>query len=287
LSSAPASRAQGTCPACGTRSQPAALYDVGRYTILRCPSCGLGQTLLDGDFDPTTIYTGEYFQGGQADGYQDYQGSRDSLSAEFAKVLRDLQATGATHGRLLEIGCAYGYFLDEARRSFEVSGVELAEDAVAACIARGLDVVREADETFYRQRGPFDAVVMLDVIEHLTSPGDLLDELARHTRPGGHLLITTGDFNSLIARAMGRHWRLMTPPQHVWFFTPQALTGLLDAHGFRLLEVTHPTKRVPLGLIAYQLARYVGAQQRLDGHTIAGSIPVNLFDAMRVVATRV
>ena len=221
------------------------------------------------------------------DGYADYQGSRDSLSVEFRNVLRDIEATGTTHGRLLEIGCAYGYFLDESSRAFQVSGVELAEDAVAACRARGLDVVRIADDAFYAERGPFDVAVMLDVIEHLTAPGELLDELHAHMRPGGILVITTGDFHALIARAMGRHWRLMTPPQHLWFFTPQAITRLLEAHGFRVLSLTHPTKRVPLGLIAYQLARYVGLQRHLKERTIPGSIPVNLFDAMRIIAERV
>jgi 2-polyprenyl-3-methyl-5-hydroxy-6-metoxy-1,4-benzoquinol methylase len=276
-----------TCLACGTSAPPQALYQVRGFPIVRCSACGLGRTLIPHDFDPAEIYTRAYFQGGQRDGYADYQGSHDSLAAEFRHVLADIATAGATQGRLLEIGCAYGFFMEEARAFFQVSGVELAEDAVAACRARGLEVVRRADEAFYGERGPFDVVVMLDVIEHLTNPADLLRELHRHTRRGGLLVITTGDFGSLVARTMGRHWRLMTPPQHLWYFTAEAISRLLAAHGFRLLRVTHPAKRVPLGLIAYQLARYLGVQGVLRGRTLPGTVRVNLADAMRVVAERV
>lgn len=275
------------CLACRVIARPEVLYRVRGFSIVRCPSCGLGRTLTSPDFDPATLYTDAYFQGGEPDGYADYQGSHEYLAAEFRRVLLEIAAAGATQGRLLEIGCAYGFFLQEASAAFQVSGTELAEDAVAACRARGLDVVRRADERFYSERGPFDVVVMLDVIEHLSAPDDLLRDLARHTRAGGLLVITTGDFGSLVARAMRRRWRLMTPPQHLWFFTQDAISRLLAAHGFRPVRLTHPSKNVPLGLIAYQLVRGTGLQRLLRSRRIPGSVPVNLLDAMRVIAERV
>ena len=276
-----------TCLACGAIALPQILYRVRNFSIIRCSICGLGHTLITPDFDPSTIYTEAYFQGGQSDGYADYQGSHEYIAAEFRHLLHEIGTAGATRGRLLEIGCAYGFFLEEASKSFQVCGTELAEAAVAACRARGLDVVRKADEAFYSERGPFDVVVMLDVLEHLTAPDDLLLDLQHHTRLGGLLVITTGDFGSLVARTMGQHWRLMTPPQHLWYFTAEAISSLLAANGFRLLRLTHPVKRVPLGLVAYQVARYIGVQRYLMRFKLPGGVPVNLFDAMRVVAVRV
>src|SRR5215831_13979182 len=150
-----------TCLVCGTAA-PTPLYRIDNVPVVRCTTCGLGRALSPPGFDPTSIYNQSYFEGGHRDGYVNYQGSRDVLAAEFRRVLHDLAAVGARDGRLLEIGCAYGFFLDEARASFQVSGVELAADAVAACRTRGLDVVREADDAFYRSHAPFDVVVMLD-----------------------------------------------------------------------------------------------------------------------------
>src|SRR5258708_5425990 len=99
------SHRQEACLACRATAPPRALYSVRGFEIVRCSSCGLGRTLTPSDFDPASIYTQEYFQGGQSDGYADYQGSREYLSAEFRHVLLEIAADGATHGRLLEIGC--------------------------------------------------------------------------------------------------------------------------------------------------------------------------------------
>ena len=275
-----------SCVVCGGTAAPVALYRVGHYEIVRCVECGAGHTLTPPDFKPASIYTEAYFQGGQADGYADYQGSRGILVAEFRRVLRDLAAAGADSGRLLEIGCAYGFFLEAARPSFQVSGIELAPAAVAACRARSLDVVQTADEAFYRSRAPFDAVVMLDVLEHLEAPHEVLDTIRCHTRPGALLVISTGDFGSLAARLLGRRWRLMTPPQHLWFFTELSLARLLLRHGFRVLRTVRPWKRVPIQLMAYQLGRYLGGQDWLSRVRIPGGVPVNLFDAIRVIAQR-
>ncbi|MGH7335498.1 MAG: class I SAM-dependent methyltransferase [Candidatus Rokuibacteriota bacterium] len=275
-----------SCLVCGGAAAPGPLYRVRDVEVVRCRECGLGRALSPPGFDPASIYTETYFQGGQADGYVNYQGSRDVLVAEFRRVLRDLAAAGASDGRLLEIGCAYGFFLDEARASFQVSGVELASAAVAACRERRLDVVQEADDAFYRSRAPFDVVVMLDVLEHLEAPDEVLRTVHRHTRPGALLVVTTGDFGSLAARLLGRRWRLMTPPQHLWFFTELSLARLLQQHGFRVLRTTRPWKLVPLHLIAYQLFRYLGGQDWLRHVRIPGGVPVNLFDAMRVIAER-
>jgi len=262
------------------------MFSAKGYPILRCPSCGLGSTRVPPDFDPTSIYTRGYFQGELEDGYVDYQGSREELATEFRNLLMDIASAGVAKGKLLEVGCAYGFFLDEARRSFEVSGVELSEDAVAACRARGLEVVRYADEQFYAERGPFDVAVMLDVVEHLVDPRGLLHDLNTHTRPGALLVLTTGDFGSFLARSMRRRWRLMTPPQHLWYFTADAIRRLLDRSGFRVVQVTYPTKQVPVGLIAYQIARYLGLQRLTRGWQVRGSVPANLHDAMRVFAQR-
>jgi SAM-dependent methyltransferase len=269
-----------TCIACGARAAQR-LYAVNGFDVVRC-ACGLARTDVPTDFDPAAIYTEDYFQGGQHDGYADYAGSRDALRAEFRRTLDVLPVHG---GKLIEIGCAYGFFLDEAAARFEVCGVEVSDAARRACAERGHAVARDLDDGVLA-RGPFDAAVMLDVIEHLPDPGVVLAKLATAMRPGAPLVITTGDFGSALARVMGKRWRLMTPPQHLWFFSRHTLGALLARHGFRVARVEHPWKQVPLELIAYQATRYVGGQRLVKRFPPPGRIPLNLFDAMRVMAIR-
>lgn len=269
-----------SCVACGgVAARP--LYTVNGFDVVQC-SCGLARTAVPADFDPASIYTEAYFQGGHHDGYADYAGSRDALRAEFR---RTLDALPVRAGKLIEVGCAYGFFLDEAATRFDVCGVEVADAARNACEERGHAVSRELDDDLL-SLGPFDAAAMLDVIEHLPAPGDVLDKLHGAMRPGAALVITTGDFGSPLARLMGKRWRLMTPPQHLWFFSVRTLGALLERHGFTLERVEHPWKHVPLELIAYQAARYLGGQQLVKRYPPPGRIPVNLFDAMRVLAIR-
>ena len=264
------------CAAC-ERHEAAALYEVNGFQVVRC-RCGLARTELPDGFDPSTIYTEAYFQGGHHDGYADYAGSEVILREEFRGTLAHLPIAS---GKLLEIGCAYGFFLDEAAARFDVTGVEVADAARAACIARGHRVVRDLSDV----TGPFDAAAMLDVIEYLVDPAAALRSLP--LRAGAPLVITTGDFGSLVARTMGKRWRLMTPPQHLWFFSTETLTALLAKCGFRVEKIDHPWKRVPLGLVAYQASRYVRAQAIVKRVPVPGRLPVNLFDAMRVLAIKV
>ncbi|MGN6747072.1 MAG: class I SAM-dependent methyltransferase [Xanthobacteraceae bacterium] len=237
-----------------------------------------------GGFDARTYYTEDYFSGARRDGYADYRGSEQVLRREFARTV-DYVRDFRRGGRLLEIGCAYGFFLEEARRFYDVGGIEIADGAVAFCRARGLSVINGvAEEATLAQFGMLDVIVLLDVIEHLPDPRNTLALCKQHLNPGGVIVITTGDFASLYARLAGRNWRLMTPPQHLWFFTPDSIRRLSHSLGRELDVCDHPWKIVPLALIRFQMRRLLGAPPPPSGAAANRiGLPVNLFDAMRCV----
>jgi SAM-dependent methyltransferase len=278
---------RGECPACGAISTARLLYMKQGYPIHRCTNCGLGSTELNGRFDLSEIYSSHYFSGGRSDGYSDYLGSEPVLRREFQLTLRNLHAAGRSAGRLFEVGCAFGFFLMEARSAFEVSGVEVCAEAAAYCQNQGLDVdAGGVTEDRLAQRGPLDVVVMLDVIEHLADPLEVLRMAHRQMNPGAHLLITTGDWESFLSRCMGRWWRLMTPPQHLFFFSRKTITAMLGRAGFRVVRIDRPSKRVPVSLVLFQFARMAGLQPK-NVRALSGiSLPVNLLDAMRIIAVR-
>jgi SAM-dependent methyltransferase len=211
--------------------------------------------------------------------------AREVLHSQFQQDVALLNKLGAKRGRLLELGCAYGFFLDQAKDYYEVSGVELCEAAVQACKARGhLDVYHgQVSKESLARFEKVDVVVMLDVIEHLADPLEALEAAADKLNVGGLLLLTTGDFASLLARVAGSRWRLMTPPQHLWFFTPRSFEVLSSRLHMEVIYLDHPWKRVPFGLIIYQLCRFLSIQPTLPAWVHRFGIPVNLFDAMRIV----
>lgn len=233
-----------------------------------------------------SYYTESYFNGGHADGYPDYQGSVNVLLREFRKIVEELERFVSIGGHILEIGCAYGFFLKVARSTFKVTGIEIADSAVQSCLHDGLDVYRGVvSAPLLANIGQVDAIVLLDVIEHLLDPEHDLVLLVRALKPGGIVVISTGDFSSVLARMMGPKWRLMTPPQHLWYFTPGSIAMMARRLGLETISVSHPGKIVPLGLILAQLARMLGLRYRSSVIASSSSIgvPVNLFDAMRVM----
>jgi SAM-dependent methyltransferase len=270
------------CPACGTPTAHRFLYAKNRCDIFQCATCGLGRAQAPA-FDPATYYTQGYFSGDHADGYADYLGAEPVLRREFARTV-DFIRRFRRAGKLLEIGCAYGFFLQEARRYFTVSGIELADDAAAYCRRQGLAVAAGTADDIERGGGPFDVIVLLDVIEHLPDPQATMRALAHALAPGGVIVLTTGDFASLAARALGSAWRLMTPPQHLWFFTASSMERLAAGAGLEIASLDRPWKIVPLSLVAYHLGRMAGIRVKLPASRVG--LPINLFDAMRVVLRR-
>jgi SAM-dependent methyltransferase len=270
------------CPACGQPTPQLYLYSRNGCDILQCQECGLGRTETAG-FEPSSYYTRDYFSGGHGDGYADYLGAERVLRREFARVVDFIRGYCA-RGKLLELGCAYGFFLQEAKRFYEVSGIEIATEAAEHARRNGLNVLNGvADENNLRKLGAMDVIVLLDVIEHLPQPRETLSLCVRFLNPGGIIILTTGDFGSPLAKLSGARWRLMTPPQHLWFFTHASMQRLANGLGLRLEAADHPWKIVPLSLILFQAQRMLGLKLGREPAASAIGLPVNLFDAMRIV----
>jgi 2-polyprenyl-3-methyl-5-hydroxy-6-metoxy-1,4-benzoquinol methylase len=270
------------CAACGRTTEHELCFTVNSCKIWRCEACGLGSAETSG-FDPGAYYTADYFCGKHGDGYADYRGAEPVLRREFARSVDFVRRFRPT-GRLLDIGCAYGFFLKEAQSHFDVVGIELAEDAAESSRRAGLHVLSGvADEGTMARIGQVDVITMFDVIEHLLAPSETLALCCRYLRPGGVVVITTGDFGSLAARWAGRKWRLMTPPQHLWFFTRESMRRMAMAQALAMDHFDHPAKIVPLSLIVFQLRRMVGMRGAPAAAASGIGVPVNLFDAMRVV----
>jgi 2-polyprenyl-3-methyl-5-hydroxy-6-metoxy-1,4-benzoquinol methylase len=137
-------------------------------------------------------------------------------------------------GRLLDVGCATGYFLNAARIDFEALGLEPSEWAARHARERlRLEVVTGGLAEAPWPAEHFDVVTLNDVIEHLTDPRDALVRIHRLLRTGGLLYLVTPNVESLSARLLrGRWWGLR--PAHIFYFSPSTLGALLRDTGFEI-----------------------------------------------------
>jgi 2-polyprenyl-3-methyl-5-hydroxy-6-metoxy-1,4-benzoquinol methylase len=141
-------------------------------------------------------------------------------------------------GRVLEIGCGAGHFLDVARAAgFEAHGTEVSASAIERLRTAGHPVVQGDLPGLGLPKGHFDAVVLFEVIEHLDDPFAYLRECARIVRAGGALFLTTPNFGSLTRRLLADRWRSVDP-EHLTLFTARGLRRALQRAGFNPTSVS-------------------------------------------------
>jgi SAM-dependent methyltransferase len=158
--------------------------------------------------------------------------------------LRALEILGsAERGRLLEIGCADGRFLERAAAlGHRSTGLDFYAPAVAAARLRGLDA-HVGDVAALRAAigadASFDAVAMFQIIEHLRDPDAVFAELGAVAAPGALLLVGCPSDRRYTRRVphperVGRSDFWDWPPQHTLRWGAASLRAFLARHGWRM-----------------------------------------------------
>ncbi len=255
-------RRASACPACGCRVRHP-LFAPGGYRYVECPGCGLAHLdPLPTDDEARANFPDGYFAGAIPGGYDDYLADEMLHRANARERLALLEQRGArAPGRLLDVGCAHGFFLDEAcRAGWRGEGVEVSAGAAEFARTRlGLDVTDDLAGVAAHQPGAFDVVTIFQVLEHVGSPAEMLGLARRCLRPSGTLVIETWDRSSLVARALRSHWQDVAPPSVIWLFDRHSLGLLLGTAGFGAGEMHHTAKRVSMRFVASLLDDHGGA----------------------------
>jgi SAM-dependent methyltransferase len=275
------------CVACGGALEPACVKD--GFELVSCRACGLlmRRTLPDRD-ELEQIYAPEYFAfdaDSPVDGYADYLADAERHRETARRRLALLDRFGPARGKLLDVGAAAGFFVDEARRAgWNAEGVDVAAHMVEwgrRELGAPLRVGGIADAS-----GTYAAVTMWDYIEHSLDPAGELAKANALLVPGGIVALSTGDRDSFAARVSRSRWHLLTPRHHNFFFSGRTMARLLARTGFDVVWTGHPGARYSVGHLAYKALPNTFAK-RLAGTRLARySLPVNLFDIVTVVARR-
>jgi SAM-dependent methyltransferase len=221
------------CLLCG--STCAHRFTVRGHRVYRCAGCDL--EFVHPTPSPEAIaavYAEGYFEGGA---YPDYFDSERRTSIDKARIRFDQFARlGVTSGRLLDLGCAAGYFADEGlARGFDAFGVEPSAQPRSRAPERARErVVATLDDPALPER--FDVVTMWDVLEHLPDPDAAMRDITRRLSPDGWLGIVVPCIGNVNTRLAPLSWDQYKPPEHLWFWSLRALTSFLNARGF---DVVH------------------------------------------------
>ena len=249
-----AEREHCACPLCGADAPEATPYRDQGFAVVRCAGCRSWylSPRLPEPVMAEAYRSGGYF-GGDGAGYEDYGEQEQSLRATFRRLAAHLARGGLTGGSLLEIGCGYGFFLQEAAPYFEERcGTEFSPPA-AARAGKVADQIWQGGIDAVHEERRFDCIVALHVIEHVYDPKAFMAQVTRHLRPGGHCILAAPDMNGFWRRLMGRKWPSFKYPEHVVFYDARSLQGLLAGAGLSAIKPLPYPHAFPLGQVCHKL----------------------------------
>ena len=186
--------------------------------------------------DLAEIYGDEYFKGKV---YQDYIQEEPVRAKLFREKLDTILKYLPGRGRILDVGCAAGFFLKIMEgEGYETQGVEISK--YASSYARNVLKLNIVEGGLLSARFPdgfFDVITMWDVLEHLPNPLEALAECDRIMKKSGILIVETLNVDTLTVRILKQNWPLFKPPYHLFYFNRKTLKLMLSKSGFEIIRI--------------------------------------------------
>lgn len=253
--------------------------------IVKCKGCGL---IFKESMPPPAALLYSYVQMADEKYLEEEKGRRIAVRS-ILKELRRLKK----NGRILDVGCATGFLLDEAKKGgWEVLGVELSKWASGYGRDKfGIEVFQGnlKDASFPEKF--FDAVILKDTIEHLYDPKDALLEIRRTLKPDGILCLNTPDIDSLMSRLLRARWWGIKQ-EHLYYFNKNTIFKLLEVTGFKPIKCRSHSRTFSLRYWTERFAKYSGPLSKiLERIASTGSfgsrlLTINLGDQIEVYARK-
>lgn len=251
--------------------------------LKQCKYCGLVRA-DDRYFqtDSKKIYTDEYFNGLD---YLNYSAEEVALKHNFNSRIKLIKTFKKT-GKLLDIGCAYGYFLEIAKQNkYLPTGIELNKQIAGIAEKQsGCKVLNGDFAKLNIKKNSFDIITMLDTIEHFKSPEIYVKKAKTVLKNGGVLVIETGNIEALLPKLQKEKWRLITPPTHLYYFSKHTLRLLLEKEGYKVQSVVDVGFFRTIGQTIYRLTK----NKSLLKYKLISNLAFQLytFDLMFIVAQK-
>lgn len=241
------------CPLCGGY-QHIELYQFSPFRVVQCAQCSF--VFLNPRLKEEKIieyYSSPEFFDIYSKGFS-YIYQESALRKTFRRFVLELNRKGLTGGRLLEVGCAYGYFLREARRYFDYcvetdfspQALDIASRYANAIYCGGINDLPSQIQNF-------DLIVAINVIEHVYHPIQFLEGLKRRLTNNGTVVLVTPDFGSIWYKLLRNRWPSFKPPEHVCLYTYENLKSLLQKMGLTNIQRLRFYHAFPLSLVASKI----------------------------------
>jgi len=159
----------------------------------------------------------------------------------FRGMAKDIVSVIQRHkktGRVLDIGCAVGLVLEEAKKAgFEAEGLELNEKAVEIAVSKKLNVKKSDIKDARYAENTFDVVVLNHVLEHILNLNEFIGLVKSILKEDGIILIGVPTYKALIPKLYKKSWGGWVLGEHIWHFDEKSLCGILSQHNMKISEI--------------------------------------------------
>lgn len=268
------------CIVCGS-SNNRLWYRMGRFDSLICRDCET--RYVSPRYDDRQLdqhYSEELFTRSK-----DYEGvshnmldptererKRNDMREEIDTVLERFP----DGGRILDIGCQTGIYLEALPAHYEKYGVERSAWAAEHCRKiTNAKIIRGKIEDADFPENYFDLINISYVVEHLQYPLDTLKHIAGWLKQDGVLVVSVPNFASICSVIFREFYRLADPRQHIYLTTPGGLSSLLNRIGFKVEKKYYPYWHTPYCNVKQLVRLVTNSLRRLFLRVLlnAGSAP--------------
>jgi 2-polyprenyl-3-methyl-5-hydroxy-6-metoxy-1,4-benzoquinol methylase len=222
-----------------------------RYQVYVCNDCGHG--FARGRLDP------DFLAGIYSDGF--HQTSQQEASNKSLPIYVNARARVAwlmskgLSGRLVDIGCGNGAFVEVASGHFSASGVELSSSAVRFAKTKGLDVIEGDLVGIDFGAAKFDVITLWDVLAGFPDLSSVMTKCVSLLKPSGVLVASLPMIGSVAARVLRSRWPLLIPPVNIHFFDRRSIRAMAAQYGLNVIEIRPMAKKVALNFLLTKAMR--------------------------------
>jgi SAM-dependent methyltransferase len=218
----------------------------------------------------------------------EYEQTRAPRLVQAQKLITLLSRYKKAPATLLDVGAGSGILLEAAQaEGYAPHGVELSHQLQRKAAQMGLDVIHGTMDAVPAGQS-YDVITLIDVIEHVEQPLQVLQQIYAHLADEGVFMTVTPDRKSLLARLLGWRWWHYRYA-HIGYFDRATLTHILQRAGFEVERFYRPTWYFPLEyLFARALVYMPRFMHKLKLPAAVGRVvvPLNLFDSWLVVCKK-
>lgn len=240
------------CPICeGTiKNFYSVESELGKFQIDRCSSCGFAFV----NPTPSDEYIVDFYKSSDKQGRSTHSSLEDVLADEARypnatldgeRIAARIKRLTKKSGRLLDVGCGYGFFSKAAKDAgFEVDCLEIADvERRIATDYLGRSPVATTFELFQSSE-KYDAAIFSQVLEHAREPLNWMRKMRDLSSPAAVVAIALPNFSALTTDLLGAKDPYVIPPAHLNYFSPDNLTRLLERAGYQVEEI-ETVSRIP------------------------------------------